>query len=65
MANEDLVAIHEYVTAQLNDSERSAKDALGRDDISMHHFFKGKCHELNRIRRYLNDHFNLATQIYY
>ncbi|MEJ2156467.1 MAG: hypothetical protein P8X96_14100 [Desulfobacteraceae bacterium] len=65
MANQFLVEIHDYISRQIQSGIRERSDARSRQDEDRAAFMDGKIKELNRIRRFLSDHFDLTTQKYY
>lgn len=65
MANQFLVEIHNHISQQIEQSRKGRELALSVDDRRRLSFYDGKLDELMKLRRYLNDGFNLNTQRYY
>lgn len=65
MANQFLVEIHDYISRQIESGVKDRTDAQSRQDAERTAFMDGKIDELEMIRRFLSDHFDLTTQKYY
>jgi len=65
MPNQFLVEIHDYITAALTAVERLQQSVENRNDPVEKNFYSGQIEELQALRQYLTDHFDLSTQRYY
>jgi len=65
MPNEFLAEIHEYISAAIAAAESRLNAADCRDDRIKKNFYAGQIEELQALRQYLFDHFDLNTQQYY
>jgi hypothetical protein len=65
VANQFLVEIHDYISRQIESGVKDRTDAQSRQDVERTAFMDGKIDELEMIRRFLSDHFDLTTQKYY
>lgn len=65
MANQFLVEIHDYISRQMETGLKGRAAALDRADKDRLYFLDGKLDELQSIRAYLSEHFDLDTQKYY
>ena len=65
MANQFLVEIHDYISRQIQAGVTERSAARSRQDVDRAAFLDGKIKELNMMRRFLSDHFDLTTQKYY
>ena len=65
MANEYSVEIHQYISAQIAEAENRMENADGDDDHTSKYYYKGRLHELLKIREYMAEHVDLKTQKYY
>jgi hypothetical protein len=63
--NQFLTEIHEYITEGISAATSRQNSADCRNDQVEKHFYAGKIEELQALRRYLSDHFDLGTQQYY
>jgi hypothetical protein len=65
MANEFSVAIHNYISGQIEIAEKDKKDAEKNEDSASIRYFEGRLHELHIIRQYMVERIDLKTQKYY
>ena len=65
MANEYLVNIHDYITSQINTAQEAKKLAVQKEDPGRISHLDGQLDELGELRRFLKQHYDLATQKYY
>ena len=65
MPNEFLTEIHEYISEAIDAAETRLNGAECRDDRIRQNFYAGQIEELQALRQYLFDHFDLNTQQYY
>ncbi|MDF1593991.1 MAG: hypothetical protein P1P89_20990 [Desulfobacterales bacterium] len=65
MPNQFLTEIHAYITEALTDAKSRQRSADVCNDQAGKHFYAGRIEELQALRRYLADHFDLSTQRYY
>jgi hypothetical protein len=65
MANAYLVDIHLFLSNHINEREKAAKDALDQGDRAAHQIHRGALSEFTRIRKFLDENFNLQTQTYH
>jgi hypothetical protein len=62
MPNEFLTEIHEYITQAITAAKSRQSSAVDRNDQV---FYAGQIEELQALRQYLTDHFDLSTHRYY
>jgi hypothetical protein len=65
MANEYLVAIHNYISEKIAAAENNKKNAEKQNDLSSLQYCEGQLQELKAIRRYLAEKIDLKTQKYF
>ena len=65
MANDYLVACHQYITRELKRAETLRQQAETSGDMLQAAFHAGQVEEYNALRQYMSDHFNLTTQRYF
>jgi hypothetical protein len=65
MANEYLVAIHNYISAKLAAAESHKKSAARQNDLTSLQYWEGQLKELKALRQYLAEKIDLKTQTYY
>ena len=65
MANEYLVAIHNYISEKIAAAENNKKNAEKQNDLSSLQYCEGQLQELKTIRRYLAEKIDLKTQKYF
>lgn len=65
MANEYLVAIHNYISDKIESAENNKKNAEQQNDMTSLQYWEGQLQELKALRQYLADKIDLKTQTYY
>lgn len=65
MANQFLVEIHEYISTQMALGRQARTEAQSRGDRGHMKFCDGRMDELQTLRLFLSDQFDLDTQTYY
>ena len=65
MANEYLVAIHNYVNAKITAAENNKKNAAKQNDLTSLQYWDGQLQELKVLRQYMAQNIDLKTQKYY
>ena len=65
MPNEFLTEIHEYISEAIAAANSRLNAADCRNDPIKKNFYVGRIEELQALRQYLFDHFDLNTQQYY
>ncbi len=65
MANQFLVEIHEFISTQMALGHQAQTEAQARGDRGQMKFCDGRMDELQKLRRFLSDQFDLDTQTYY
>lgn len=65
MANEYLVAIHNFLSEKINEGKKAARSAADQGDMAALQYNNGKIYELRQIQKYMSENFNLETQVYY
>ena len=65
MANQYLVDIHDYITSKINTAQEAKKFAVQKEDPTRISHLDGQLDELNELRQFLKQHYDLATQKYY
>jgi len=65
MANEYLVAIHNYISDKIAAAENNKKIAAQQNDLTSLEYWKGQLQELKALRQYLAQKIDLKTQKYF
>ncbi len=65
MANQFLVEIHDYLSRNIEAAKSQLEEDGAPGDKERRHFNAGKLDELNAIRAYISEKFDLITQKYY
>ena len=65
MANQYLIEIHNYINTKIADAQVAKKATAQREDSAQISYLNGQLDELDALRRFLKDHFDLPTQSYY
>ncbi|MFH1251757.1 MAG: hypothetical protein V1715_11765 [bacterium] len=65
MPNQFLTEIHEYITEVTTTAKSRQRSADDLNDEVEKNFYAGQIEELQALRQYLTDHFDLSTQRYY
>ena len=65
MANEYLVAIHNYISDKIAAAQNNKKTAEQRNDLRSLQYCEGQLQELRTIRQYLTEKIDLKTQKYF
>jgi len=65
MANEYLVAIHNYISDKIAAAGKNKKNAELQNDLSSSSYWEGQLQELEAIRQYLAEKIDLKTQKYF
>jgi hypothetical protein len=65
MANEYLVAIHNYISDKIAAAENNKKIAAQQNDLTSLEYWKGQLQELKALRQYLAQQIDLKTQKYF
>jgi hypothetical protein len=65
MANEYLVAIHNYISDRIAAAENNKKNAAQQNDLTSLQYWEGQLQELKAIRQYLAEKIDLKTQTYF
>ena len=65
MANQFLTEIHDHISRRIESDLKNRHHALATGDEKRLAFVDGRLSELRLMRRYLSEHFDLATQKYY
>jgi len=65
MANEYLVAIHNYISERIAAAENNKKNAVRQNDLTSLQYWEGQLQELQAIRQYLAKKIDLKTQTYF
>jgi hypothetical protein len=65
MANQFLIAIHDYVSQQIDAAGEAMQEAASQEDREQQRFNSGKMDELEALRAYISKAFDLQTQKYY
>jgi hypothetical protein len=59
------VEIHDYLSRKMLLAEDDRRKAVQESDESLQSHYEGQLLELNTLRQYLTDNFDLKTQKYY
>ena len=65
MANAFLVEIHDYISRQIEASQKYREEARERRDEKRLAFIDGHLLELRLMRQFISERFDLTTQKYY
>ena len=65
MADEYLVAIHNYISAKLAAAESNKRNAEQKSDLTSLNYWEGQLEEMKALRRYLAEKIDLKTQTYF
>jgi hypothetical protein len=65
MANQFLVEIHRYLSRQIDTADRARHEAGSLGDGARQAFYTGKIDELNKLRAFISERFDLLTQKYF
>jgi len=65
MANEYLVEIHKYISAEIASAENKKKTADANNDLESKRFCEGQLQEWLKMREYLTKKIDLKTQKYF
>ena len=59
------VEIHDYLSSKILLAGDGREKAAQESDATLHSYYEGQLLELNTLRQYLTDNFDLKTQKYY
>lgn len=65
MANQFLVQIHQFISDRQASSRQSVDQSRSRGDRGRESFHQGRLDELQKLRDFLGEQFDLDTQTYY
>lgn len=65
MPNEYLVQIHDYIGEQIARARQNKLAAQRSNDIEAAWYCEGRLQELQALRKFISDNFDLLTQVYF
>ena len=65
MANQYLISIHDYISSKIDAVQKAKKATLKEENPAQISCLEGQLDELDSLRRFLKEHFDLPSQSYY
>ncbi len=65
MPNDYLIHCHQFITHEIEQAQASKRRAEARGDAHQIAYHRGQMEELNSLRSFMAEHFNLTTQQYF